>query len=161
MNNNKGGPLCNAKLRQAVIDLRDEMDVEHESNIRNITCDDLYQSPMKNIDVSTINDSIYYESDEQVDTISNSRKQVDPRNYLIKQTQIIDGVCTLSIGVGPLKPAVIGTIGNDSTDLVTHVLTNSSEQLSMKSSFPLNMNQPKAFVIGSQCKSVGGNRNTI
>ena len=27
VNNNEGGPLCNKKLRQAVIDLREEMDV--------------------------------------------------------------------------------------------------------------------------------------
>ena len=31
------------------------MDVEHKRNINNITCNDLYQYPMKNKDVSTIN----------------------------------------------------------------------------------------------------------
>ena len=31
-------------------------------------------------DVSTINDSVYYESDDQVDTISDSNKQVDASN---------------------------------------------------------------------------------
>ena len=31
----------------------------------------------------------------------------------------------------------------------------------MKSSYPLNTNQSKAFVIGSQCESMGGNRNII
>ena len=49
--NNKGGKLCNEKLQQAVIDLRSEMNAEHKRNINNITCDDLYQSPMKNKDV--------------------------------------------------------------------------------------------------------------
>ena len=49
--NNEGGPLCNEKLQQAVIDLREEMYVEHERNINNITCDDLYQSPMKKKDI--------------------------------------------------------------------------------------------------------------
>ena len=46
--NNEGGKLCNEKLRQAVIDLRVEMNVENERNINKITCDDLYQFPMKN-----------------------------------------------------------------------------------------------------------------
>ena len=45
--NNEGGKLCNKKLQQGVIDLRAEMNVEHKSNINNITCDDLYQSPTK------------------------------------------------------------------------------------------------------------------
>ena len=71
------------------------MDVEHERNINNITCDDFYQSPMKKNDVSTINDSVYNESDEHVDTISDSNKQVDPRNDPIKETHIVDGVRTL------------------------------------------------------------------
>ena len=124
------------------------MDVEHERNINNITCDDLYQSPMKNKYVSTINDSVYCESDKHIDTISDSRKQIYPRNNPIKQTHIIYRVRTLSIGVGTLKPAVIGIIEQNSTDLVTHVLKNSSEQLSMKSLSPLNTIQSKAFVIG-------------
>ena len=53
---------------------------------------------MKNKDVSKINDSVYYELDEQVDTISDSRKQVDPINDPIKETHIVDGVHTLSVG---------------------------------------------------------------
>ena len=84
MNNNKGGPLCNEKLLQAVIDSIEKMDVEHKRNINNITCDDLYKSPMKNKYVSTINNSVYNELDEHLDTISDSRKQVDPRNNPIK-----------------------------------------------------------------------------
>ena len=68
--NNEGGKLCNEKIGQAVIDLIAELNVEHQRNINNISCDDLYQSPMKNKYVSTINDSVYYESDEHVDMIS-------------------------------------------------------------------------------------------
>ena len=45
--NNDSGKLCNDKLRQAVIDLRAELNVEQERNINNISCDDLYHSPMK------------------------------------------------------------------------------------------------------------------
>ena len=116
---------------------------------------------MKKKDVSTINDSVYNESDEHVDTISDYTKQFDLRNDPIKETHIVDRVRTLSIGVRYLDPAVVRIIGQDSTDLVTHVLTNSSEKLSMASSSPLNTFQSKAFVIGSQEKIVGGKRNII
>ena len=60
------------------------MNGEHERNINNVSFDDLYQSPMKNKDVSTINNSVYYESDEHVDTISDSSKHVDVSNEQIK-----------------------------------------------------------------------------
>ena len=159
--NNEGGKLCNEKLQQAVIDLRLEMNKENEHNINNITCNDLYQSPMKKKDVSKINDSVYNDLDEHVDTTSDSRKQVDARNYPIKETHIVNGVSTLSTEFGSLDPDFIGIIGQVSTDLVTHVLTNSSKQLSMTSSSPLNTFQSKVFVIGSQDESVGGNMNII
>ena len=107
VNTTEGRPLFNEKLRKSVIDLREHMDVEHKRSINNITCDDLYQSLMKNKYVSIINDSVYNESNKHVDKISDSRKQVDPRNDPLKHTHIIDGVNTLSIGAGPLEPAVI------------------------------------------------------
>ena len=47
--NIEGGKLCNEKIQEAVIDLRAELNVEHERNINNITCDALYQSPVKNM----------------------------------------------------------------------------------------------------------------
>ena len=104
---------------------------------------------------------MYYESDEHVDTISDSSKHVDTSNDPIKDTHIVDGVLTLSIGVGTLKPDVMGIIVQYSTDLITHVLTNSIELLSIKSLSLLNMNQSKTFVIGSACESVGVDRNII
>ena len=112
------------------------------SYINDITCDDSYQSPMKNKNVSTINNSVYYELDEHVDTISDSNKHVDLRKYPIAETHIVDRVCNLSVRVGLFKPAVVigGIIGP-----VTDVLENSSVEL------PL----------GSQCKSVGVNRNIL
>ena len=67
--NIRGGKLCNENIQQAFIDLRAELNVEHEYNIKNISCDGVYTSPMKKKDVSTINDSVYYESDEHPDTI--------------------------------------------------------------------------------------------
>ena len=78
--NNIGGKLFNEKIQQAVIDLKTGLNGEHEHNINNISCNDLYQSPMKNKYVSTINDLVYYESDEHADTISDSRKPFDAIN---------------------------------------------------------------------------------
>ena len=78
--NIEGGKLCNENIRQAVIDLRAELNGEHEHDINNISCDDLYQYPTKKKDVSTINDSLYYESDEHADTISDSSKQFGVSN---------------------------------------------------------------------------------
>ena len=65
------------------------MNIECERNINNISCDDLYASTMKNKDVSTIKDLVYYESDEHTDTISDSSKQVDASNEPIKDTHIV------------------------------------------------------------------------
>ena len=62
---------------------------------------------MKKKDVSTINDSVYYESDEHVDTISDSRKHVDASNEPIKDTHIVDENNNLSVGVVSVQPAVI------------------------------------------------------
>ena len=78
--NIEGGKLCNEKIQQAVIDLRVELNLEHKSNINNISCDNEYTSPMKKKDVSTINDSVYYELDEHANTISYSCKPVDASN---------------------------------------------------------------------------------
>ena len=47
VNNREGEPLSNERLQQAVINVREETDAEHEHNTNNITCDDSYQSPMK------------------------------------------------------------------------------------------------------------------
>ena len=41
------GKIYNEKIHRAVIDLRAEVDAEHERNINNITSDDVYKSPMK------------------------------------------------------------------------------------------------------------------
>ena len=106
--NNKGGKLCNEKIGQAVIDLRAELNREHERNINNISGDDLYTSPIKNKYVATINNSVYYESDEHVDTISYSIKQVDASIEPIKDIHIVDGINNLSAGVVYVNPAVIG-----------------------------------------------------
>ena len=63
---------------------------------------------MKKKDVSTINDYIYYKSDEQVDKISDPKKQVDPRIDPIEEIHIVDSVRNLSVEVGLFETAVIG-----------------------------------------------------
>ena len=90
INNRDSEPLSNEKLRQAVSDVKEETDAEHEHNINEITCNTSFQSPIQKEDVSTINDYVYYELDENLDTISDYNKQVDPGNYLIAETHIID-----------------------------------------------------------------------
>ena len=173
--NNKVGKLCNDKIQQSVIDLGAELIGEHERNINNISCDDLYESPMKNKYVSTINDAVYYESGEDVDRISDSIKQVDASNEQIKETQIFDGINESSVGVVSINPAVIGfrTIGQGITqgvinggtkigsNLVTNVLTNSSKLLFDTNTFQLNTLQSEALVIGMQDESVKSNSRII
>ena len=44
---------------------------------------------MKKKDASTINDSVYYESDEHADKIIDSSKPVDAINKPIKDTHIV------------------------------------------------------------------------
>ena len=56
------------------------MDLEHKCNINNITCEDVYTSPMKKKEAKTINYLVYYESDDHADKISDSSKQVDAIN---------------------------------------------------------------------------------
>ena len=113
---------------------------------------------MKNKYISTINVSIYYESDEHVETISDSNKQVDPRKNPIAETHIFDRVSSLSVRFGIFEPSVVigGSIGP-----ITNVLENSHVDLPLDSLSPLNTNQSKAFMIGSQCNSVGVNRNIL
>ena len=63
---------------------------------------------MKKKDVSTINNSVYYESDEHTDTISDSSKQVDASNEPITDTHIVEGINNLSVGIVSVEPDVIG-----------------------------------------------------
>ena len=78
-NNLRGKPLSNEKIQKAVGKVIEETEAEFERNYNKITCDTSYQSPILNKNVLTINDSVYYDLDENVDTISDSRKQVDAR----------------------------------------------------------------------------------
>ena len=102
------------------------------------------QSPILNKDESTINDSIYYESDKQIDTISYSKKMVDPRNDPKTETHIVGIIRKLSVGL--FEPAVIRVIRKD---LITNVQKNSCLKLSMNSLSPLDTDTSKSIVIGS------------
>ena len=107
---------------------------------------------MKNENLSTINDSVYYELDENVDTISDLKKTVDASNDPITDTHIVEGINNLSVGIVSAEPAVIGfgiirhgiTQGviNGSTDIgsniVTEILMNSSKQLLETNTFKLS-----------------------
>ena len=115
------------------------------------------------------------DSDQHIYTISDSSKQVDARNYPIKETHFVRRVLNLSVRVGYLEQAVIGIgiIGQGSTQLITngdtHIgmnlvknfLTDNINQLINTNSSQLNMFQSKALVIVSQDESVEGNRNII
>ena len=162
--NNEGGKLCNEKIRQAVIDLRAELNLEHECNINNISCDNEYMSPMKKKDVSTINNSVYYQSDEHADTLSDSRKPVDASTEPITDTHIVERINNLSVEIVSVKPAVIGVgiigqgitqgdingITNIGSNIVKDILTNSSKILFDKNTFHLNTLQSETLVIGPQ-----------
>ena len=130
---------------------------------------------MKNKYVSTINDSVYYESDEHVDMISGSSKQVDSSNNPIKDTHIVDRINNLSVRVVSIEPDVIevGIIGqgitqgvinggtNIGSKLITNVLTNSSKILFDTNTFQLNTLQSETLVIGPQDESVKSSNRII
>ena len=123
---------------------------------------------MKKKDVSTINDSVYYESDEHADTISDSSKQVDASNKPIKYTNIVKGLNNLSFGIVSIEPVVIGVeiIGQGITQVVinghtiissnlgTDVLTGSSKILFDTNTFQINSLQSETLVIGPQDESM-------
>ena len=123
---------------------------------------------MKKKEAKTINDSVYYESDEHTDTISDSSKQVDASNKPIKYTHIVKGINNLSVGIVYVDPAVIGVgiIGqgitqgvingrtNIGSNIVTYILTNSSKQLFETNTIQLNSLQSEMLVIGPQDESV-------
>ena len=83
-NNLRGEPLSNEKIQKSVSKLIEETELEFERSYNKITCDNSYQSPIIKKDVLTINNLLYYESDEHVDTISDSKKKVDESKGPIK-----------------------------------------------------------------------------
>ena len=52
----RDGKIYNEKIHWAVIYLIAELDLEHERKINNITCEDVYTSPIKKKEAKAIND---------------------------------------------------------------------------------------------------------
>ena len=140
------------------------MDLEHEHNVNNITSEDVYASPIKKEKLSTINDTVYYESDEHKDTISDSGKHVDASTKPITDTHIVKGVNNLSVVIISVEPSVIGVgiIGQGITqvvisgrtsivkNIVTDISLDSSKQHFKMNKFQLDSFQPETLVIGLQ-----------
>ena len=63
---------------------------------------------MKEEKVSTIKDSVYYESDDHADTMSDLNKQVDASNKPITDAHIVDIFRNLSVWIVSVNPAVVG-----------------------------------------------------
>ena len=61
--------MSNQNIQEAVSDVMEETEAELERNHNKTTCDNSYQSLILKKDVLTINNSVYYESDEHIDTI--------------------------------------------------------------------------------------------
>ena len=122
---------------------------------------------MKKKDVSKINDSVYYESNEHVYTIIDSSKPVEASNGPIKDTHIVGGINKLSVEVVYVDPTVIGVgiIGqvitqgvinggmNIGSNIVTDILKNSSKQLFQTNMFQINSLQSETLMIEPQDKS--------
>ena len=123
--------------------------------------DTLFQSPVQNKDISTINDSGYNDSDDQVGKISDSKEQIETssrlRTYSFKQVDpnsdprvdnhINDRIQKLLIRPILFEPAVIGQ------DLVTSVRETLQEGLSRESLKPLHTINSKKIVMGTACDS--------
>ena len=151
------------------------MELEHERNINNITCEYVYTSPTKKKEANAINYLVYYESDEHADTIIDSSKQVDASNKPITDTHIVEEINHLSVVVVSVKPAVIGVgiIGRGITqcvisgrtsivnNIVTDISSDSSKKLLETNTFQLNLLQSETLVIGPQDESVESNRKII
>ena len=89
--------------------------------------DTSFQSPMQKKYISKINDSGYNKSNNQVDTISGSKEQVDPNSDSRVDTHITNGIQKLSIRPIIFEPVVIGQ------DIITSVRETSRDGLSEES----------------------------
>ena len=83
------------------------MEAEFEC-LNKIRMDTSFQSRIQKKDISTINNSTYYGSDNQVDTISDSKEQVDTSRNKRVDTHITNRIQKLSIRSITLKSVVIG-----------------------------------------------------
>ena len=117
--------------------------------------DTSFQSPIQKKDISKINDSAYYESDDQLDTISDSKEQVDPSSYPRVDTHITDGIPKLSIRLITLNPVVIGQY------LFMSVQETFLEGLSLESLEPIHTISVKGIVTDAACNSAQVDRIAV
>ena len=117
--------------------------------------DTSFQSPIQNKYISTINDSEYYESDDQVDTISDSKEQVNPSSNPRVDTHITDGIQKLSIRPITLESVVIGQ------NLITSDQETSRGGFSLKSFNPLHTISVNEIVTDAACNSTQVNRIAV
>ena len=93
------------------------------------------------------NNYVYYELDDHLETINDSKKQVDPSSNPKEDTHIIDWIRKLSVRTILFNPAVIGQ------DFITSVRETSRDGFSLKSFSPLNTISSKEIVTGAACNS--------
>ena len=110
--------------------------------------DTSYKSPIQKKDIPTINNSAYYESEDQVDTISDTKEQVDPRSNPRLDTHITTGIQKLSIRPITIEPVIVGH------DLVTSVLETSRDGLLLKSLKSIHKISVKEIFTDTACSSV-------
>ena len=132
---------------------------------------DDYKSPWKDKDATTVNDSAYTFLNSFNDEISDSSEQVEASKEPITDTHIVHRVCNLSDGTISVEPDVtgVGIIGRGgpraisggsitqsiihrrtsiiSSNVITHVLTDSSEMILKSDSFPFNLLNSKTLMI--------------
>ena len=132
---------------------------------------DDYKSPWKDKYVTTVNDTAYIFLNSFNDEIIDSSEQVEASNKPITDTRIFDRVCNLSDGPISVKPDVagVGIIGQEgrraisggsitqgmihgetiiiSSNVIMHVLTDSSEMILKSDSFPFYPLKSKTLVI--------------
>ena len=139
----------------------EELEAELERNMNKITMDTSFQYSVQKKDISTNNDSGYNESNDQVDKISNSKKQVDtssrsntdyvkqvdPRSYPRLDTKITDRIQKLSIVPITFETVVIGQ------DLVTSVQETLQKVLPRESLKPIHTISLKEIVTDAVCNS--------
>ena len=151
--------------------MKAEEEVDHERNINNMTQADDYKLPWKDKDATTINntvnDTAYTLLNSWNDDTSDSSKQVETSNEPIKDTHIHD----TSVGTNNMELAVTGVgiieqggprsiIGGSitqgiiqrgkiiiSSNVITHILMDSSEMILRSDSFPFNPLKSQTLVI--------------
>ena len=161
------GTIKNDEILKAITQLKSEKEVDHERNMLDMTQVDDYKSPWKYKDASTVNDSAVTFLNEYEDDISDSDKKVEASKEPIKDTHVhdtsvgtthVDSVVTGVIIIGQGGPMAIsgGSItqymihgGNSiiSSNVIMHVLTDSSKMILKSHSFPFKSLESKMIMI--------------